>query len=76
MVLVSYFLILAWIHENVRPEHLNIKEAKIPTYSEIVNSMSDFKKAEKLIKNRLVNSKYNPENQNQTQGSLAKTTIR
>lgn len=33
-----------WIQDNMRPEQVNIKNAKIPTYSEIVDSMNNFKK--------------------------------
>ncbi len=45
MALVIYHSInLAWVHDNIRPEQLNIKNAKVPLYSEVVDSLADFKK--------------------------------
>lgn len=66
----------AWVHENVRPEHLDLKKANIPTYSEVVDSMSDFKKAQRLIKSRIINEQYVAQSAQQTQQSFAKKTER
>lgn len=43
-----------WVQNNVRPEHLNLKSDSIPTYSEIVGSLGDFKRAERLIKSKVI----------------------
>ena len=43
-----------WIQNNLRPEKLNLKNDTIPTYSEIVGSLNDFKRAEKLIKSKVI----------------------
>ena len=44
----------AWVQNNQRPEHTDIKKDVIPTYSEIVGSLQDFKRAERLIKNKVI----------------------
>ena len=43
-----------WMQDNMRPEQTNLKKDKVPTYSEIVGSMNDFKKAERLIKSKVI----------------------
>lgn len=43
-----------WVQNNVRPEHVNLKSDTIPTYSEIVGSLGDFKRAERLIKSKVI----------------------
>ena len=43
-----------WVQNNQRPEHTNIKKDTIPTYSEIVGSMNDFKRAERLIRSKVI----------------------
>lgn len=43
-----------WVQNNARPEHLNLKSDTIPTYSEIVGSLGDFKRAERLIKSKVI----------------------
>ena len=43
-----------WVQSNQRPEHTNIKKDTIPTYSEIVGSLQDFRKAERLIKSKVI----------------------
>ena len=43
-----------WVQNNQRPEHLNLKSDTIPTYSEIVGSLGDFKRAERLIKSKVI----------------------
>ena len=34
-----------WVQNQQRPEHTNIKKDTIPTYSEIVHSLQDFRRA-------------------------------
>ena len=51
----------AWVQDNIRPEHTNIQKDKVPTYSEIVGSMNDFKRAEKLMKNKVIREKLQKE---------------
>jgi len=34
-----------WVQNNTRPEQTNIRTDKVPTYSEIVGTLNDFKKA-------------------------------
>lgn len=43
-----------WVQNNQRPELTNIKKDTIPTYSEIVGSMQDYRRAEKLIKSKII----------------------
>ena len=43
-----------WVQSQQRPEHTNLKKDTIPTYSEIVGTMQDFKRAERLIKNKVI----------------------
>jgi hypothetical protein len=43
-----------WIQDGIRAQEVDIKTAKVPTYSEICESMNDFKKAERLIKSKIV----------------------
>lgn len=40
---------------------MNIKTATVPSYSEIVNSMNDFKKSERLIKSKIIQQKLESE---------------
>ena len=46
-----------WAQDNTRPEHTDIKKGKVPTYSEIVGSINDFKRAEKLMKSKVIKEK-------------------
>jgi hypothetical protein len=49
----------AWFLDGRRGElGLNAQGTKLPPYSEVVQAMSDFRRAEKLIKNSMVASKY------------------
>ena len=34
-----------WVQNNLRPEHLDLRKDIIPTYSEIVGSLGDFRRA-------------------------------
>lgn len=43
-----------WVQNNLRPEKTNLKNDKIPTYSEIVESANDFRRAERLIKSKVI----------------------
>ena len=43
-----------WAQDGERAESFNLKKATVPTYSEIVDSANDFKKAERLIKNKVI----------------------
>lgn len=43
-----------WVQSNQRPEQTNIKKDTIPTYSEIVDSLQDFRRAERLIKSKVI----------------------
>lgn len=43
-----------WVQNDVRPEKLDLKSDAIPTYSEIVGSLGDFKRAERLIKSKVI----------------------
>jgi hypothetical protein len=43
-----------WVQNNLRPELVDLKKDSIPTYSEIVGSLGDFKRAEKLIKSKVI----------------------
>jgi hypothetical protein len=43
-----------WVQTNQRPELANIKAEKVPTYSEIVNSINDFRRTERLIKSKVI----------------------
>lgn len=43
-----------WVQNNLRPEHLDLRKDTIPTYSEIVGSLGDFRKAERLIKSKVI----------------------
>lgn len=43
-----------WVQNQQRPEHTNLKKDVIPTYSEIVGSMHDYRRAEKLIKSKII----------------------
>jgi hypothetical protein len=65
-----------WVQDNVRPELINIKTDKIPTYSEIVGSINDFKRAEKLIKSKIVKETLEKEgiNPNAENGLYQKKT--
>ena len=45
MVQVSASNILAWAQDGIRAEKFDLKKETVPTYTEIVNSMNDFKKA-------------------------------
>lgn len=38
----------------MRPELADPKKDKVPTYSEVVATMNDFKRAEKLIKSKVI----------------------
>jgi len=38
----------------VRPENTNLKKDVVPTYSEIVGSLNDFKRTERLIKDKVI----------------------
>ncbi|CAK74289.1 unnamed protein product (macronuclear) [Paramecium tetraurelia] len=44
-------------------QQIKVNEAPVPTYAEIVRSMQDFKRAEKLIKNKLVAQQISLESQ-------------
>ena len=44
----------AWAQDGTRAEKFDIKKEVVPTYTEIVNSMNDFKKVERLIKNKVI----------------------
>ena len=45
----------AWAIDGVRPERgLNAAGSKLPPYAEVVDSLTEFRRAQKLIKNRLV----------------------
>jgi hypothetical protein len=46
-----------WVQNNLRPEHLDLKKDTVPTYSEIVGAMGDFRRAEKLIKSKVIQEK-------------------
>ena len=46
-----------WIQDGTRAEKVDIKTAKVPTYAEICESMNDFRKAERLIKSKIVQQK-------------------
>jgi len=43
-----------WAQNNVRPENTNLKKDVVPTYSEIVGSLNDFKRTERLIKDKVI----------------------
>lgn len=43
-----------WVQSNQRPEHTNLKKDIIPTYNEIVGSLQDYRKAERLIKSKVI----------------------
>jgi len=43
-----------WVQNNLRPEHVDLRKDTIPTYSEIVGSLGDFKRAERLIKSKVI----------------------
>jgi hypothetical protein len=43
-----------WVQNNVRPEHVDLRKDNIPTYSEIVGSLGDFRRAERLIKSKVI----------------------
>lgn len=43
-----------WVQNNLRPEKLDIKKDVVPTYSEIVGSLGDFRRAERLIKSKVI----------------------
>jgi hypothetical protein len=45
---------VGWEVDGTRGQKLDIRKASVPTYSEIVNSMNDFKKAERLIKSKVL----------------------
>ena len=46
-----------WVQDGTRPQQVNIKTATVPTYSEIVGTMNDFKKSERLIKSKIIQQK-------------------
>ena len=48
---------IGWCQDGTRPEKLDIRKATVPTYSEIVQSANDFKKAERLIKRKVLEEK-------------------
>ena len=50
-----------WVQNNLRPEHLDLKKDTVPTYSEIVGTIGDFKRAEKLIKSKVIQEKLERE---------------
>jgi hypothetical protein len=43
-----------WVQNNLRPEKVDLKKDVVPTYSEIVGTLGDFKRAEKLIKSKVI----------------------
>ena len=43
-----------WVQNNLRPEHVDLKKDVVPTYSEIVGTLTDFKRAERLIKSKVI----------------------
>lgn len=43
-----------WVQTNQRPEQVDIKKEIVPTYSEIVGALGDFRKAERLIKSKII----------------------
>ena len=43
-----------WVQDGLRPELADPKKDKVPTYSEIVTTMNDFRRAEKLIKSKVI----------------------
>jgi hypothetical protein len=43
-----------WVQNNVRPEQTNLKTDVVPTYSEIVGSLNDFKRTARLIKDKVI----------------------
>ena len=45
---------LVWAQDGTRPEKFDLKKETVPTYTEIVGAMNDFKKAERLIKNKVI----------------------
>ena len=53
-----------WVQSNQRPEQANIKKDVVPTYSEIVGEMQDFRKAERLIKSKIIKEKLEQEGVN------------
>lgn len=58
----TYCFRLEWSLEGAQTDRSNIKTAKVPTFSEIMNSMNDFKKAGRLVKNKVVREKMDAQN--------------
>lgn len=54
MAQVRLLIIIAWAQDGIRPEKFDLKKETVPTYTQIVNSINDFKKAERLIKNKVI----------------------
>ena len=52
---------IGWAEDGIRAETYDLKKATIPTYSEIVESVNDFKKAERLIKSKVIKEKMDAE---------------
>lgn len=46
-----------WVQDGTRPELIDIKTATVPAYSEIISTMNDFKKSERLIKSKIIQQK-------------------
>lgn len=53
--------ILGWAIDGTRGEKFDMRKANVPTYSEIVDSLNDFKKAERLIKSKVIKEKMESE---------------
>lgn len=43
-----------WVQNNTRAEKVDLKKDVVPTYAEIVGSLGDFRRAEKLIKSKVI----------------------
>lgn len=50
-----------WAQNGVRPEHTDLKKDTVPTYSEVVTTIGDFKRAERLIKSKVIREKLEQE---------------
>jgi hypothetical protein len=50
-----------WVQDGSKTQQVDIKTAKVPTYSEICELMNEFRKAERLIKSKIVHERLQSE---------------